>query len=55
MAMPDDQLATRDRALLLLGYAGAFRRSELVAIDVEQMRFSKADITSGSRAPRTIR
>jgi len=55
MAMPDDQLATRDRALPLLGYAGAFRRSELVAIDVEQMRFSKADITSGSRAPRTIR
>jgi len=30
MAIPDDQLATRDRALLLLGYAGAFRRSELV-------------------------
>jgi len=41
-AMPDDQLATRDRALLLLGYAGAFRRSELVALDVEQLRFSKA-------------
>jgi len=42
MAMPDDELATRDRALLLLGYAGAFRRSELVALDVEQLRFSKA-------------
>ena len=42
MAMPDDQLAQRDRALLLLGYAGAFRRSELVALDVEQLRFSKA-------------
>jgi integrase len=27
--------AARDRALLLLGFAGAFRRSELVAIDVE--------------------
>jgi integrase len=24
----------RDRALLLLGFAGAFRRSELVALDV---------------------
>jgi len=42
MAMPDDQLAMRDRALLLLGYAGAFRRSELVALDVEQLRFSRA-------------
>ena len=35
MAMPDDVPAARDRALLLLGYAGAFRRSELVALDVE--------------------
>jgi len=42
MAMPDDLPAMRDRALLLLGYAGAFRRSELVALDVEQLRFSKA-------------
>jgi len=47
MAMPDDELATRDRALLLLGYAGAFRRSELVALDVEQLRFSRAGATSG--------
>ncbi len=41
MAMPDDLPALRDRALLLLGYAGAFRRSELVALDVEQVRFSE--------------
>ena len=41
MAMGDDLAAQRDRALLLLGYAGAFRRSELVALDVEQLRFSK--------------
>jgi len=41
MAMPGDLPAARDRALLLLGYAGAFRRSELVAVDVEQLRFSK--------------
>jgi site-specific recombinase XerD len=32
---PDDTLAgRRDRALLLLGFAGGFRRSELVALDV---------------------
>ena len=30
----------RDRALLLLGFAGAFRRSELVAISVEDLTFS---------------
>ena len=41
MAMPGDELATRDRALLL-GYAGAFRRSELVVLDVEQLRFSRS-------------
>lgn len=30
----------RDRALLLLGFAGAFRRSELVAIDLEHLELS---------------
>jgi len=44
MAMPDDLSAARDRALLLLGYAGAFRRSELVALDVGHLRFSKAGL-----------
>jgi site-specific recombinase XerD len=36
MAPPEDGSLTalRDRALLLLGFAGAFRRSELVALDV---------------------
>lgn len=29
----------RDRALLLLGFAGALRRSELVALDVEQLTY----------------
>ena len=29
----------RDRALLLVGFAGAFRRSELVGIDVEHIEF----------------
>ncbi len=44
MGMPDDLAAARDWALLLLGYAGAFRRSELVALDVEHLRFSKAGL-----------
>ena len=29
----------RDRALLLIGFAGAFRRSELVALEVSDLRF----------------
>jgi len=33
-ALPDTLMGRRDRALLLLGFAGAFRRSELVALDV---------------------
>jgi site-specific recombinase XerD len=38
MAAPDASLrALRDRAVLLLGFAGAFRRSELVALNVEDI------------------
>jgi site-specific recombinase XerD len=32
----------RDRALLLLGFAAALRRSELVALEVEHLEFSTA-------------
>ncbi|MDO8333666.1 MAG: tyrosine-type recombinase/integrase [Nitrosomonas sp.] len=32
-------IGLRDKALLLIGFAGAFRRSELVAIQVEDIRF----------------
>jgi integrase len=31
----------RDRALLLMGFAGAFRRSELVALDVAHLKLSE--------------
>lgn len=34
-------IGIRDRAILLLGFAGAFRRSELVSIDVENITFSR--------------
>lgn len=36
-ACPDTLAGKRDRALLLLGFGGAFRRSELVALDVEHL------------------
>jgi integrase len=32
--VPDTAAGKRDRALLLLGFAGGFRRSELVGLDV---------------------
>ena len=35
---PNSLAGKRDRALLLLGFAGAFRRSELVALDVEHIQ-----------------
>lgn len=38
---PDRILDTRDRALVLLGFAGAFRRSELVALDVEDLELNR--------------
>ncbi|MET4512578.1 site-specific integrase [Bradyrhizobium sp. I1.7.5] len=36
-ACPATLIGKRDRALLLLGFGGAFRRSELVALDVEHL------------------
>jgi len=36
--LPSGLLGVRDRALLLVGFAGAFRRSELVALDVADVR-----------------
>jgi len=35
--MPADLRGLRDRALLLVGFAGALRRSELIALDVEDI------------------
>jgi len=35
--LPDSSLGKRDRALLLLGFSGAFRRSELVALNAEDI------------------
>ena len=45
--------ATRDRALLLLGFAGAFRRSELAALDVEDLLFDRRGLTVTLRRSKT--
>jgi len=36
--LPDSLLGQRDAALLLIGFAGAFRRSEVVALDVADLQ-----------------
>jgi len=43
----------RDAALLLIGFAGAFRRSELVALDVEDARFAKGELRLTVRQSKT--
>lgn len=48
-AIPETLIGKRDRALLLLGFAGAFRRSELVALTVADL----AEVEGGLRV--TIR
>lgn len=45
----------RDRALLLLGFAGAFRRSELVALDVADLQFCDGGLRVVIRKSKLIR
>lgn len=44
-AAQDTPQGVRDRALLLVGFAGGFRRSELVSIDLEHIEESPAGLT----------
>ena len=46
-------IGARDRALVLLGFAGAFRRSELVGLDVEDCQFGKDGLTVTLRRSKT--
>lgn len=51
--LPDNLLGTRDRALLLIGFAGAFRRSELVALDVTDLSFGAEGLLINLRRSKT--
>jgi integrase len=46
-------IGLRDRALILLGFAGAFRRSELVSLDVADLDFSRDGLTVTLRRSKT--
>lgn len=48
-----DLAGARDRALLLVGFAGAFRRSELVAIEVRDLAFSVRGVEVTIRRSKT--
>jgi site-specific recombinase XerD len=49
----DGTMGARDRALILLGFAGAFRRSELVGLDIEDCAFSRDGLTMTLRRSKT--
>jgi len=46
-------IGLRDRALILLGFAGAFRRSELVGLTVDDCAFGKDGLTVTLRRSKT--
>jgi site-specific recombinase XerD len=52
-ASPDTLAGKRNRALILLGFAGAFRRSELVALDVADIEESGAGLRVTIRQSKT--
>jgi site-specific recombinase XerD len=49
----DNPRGLRDRALLLLGFAGAFRRSELVALNLEDLEFCEHGLRVTIRKSKT--
>jgi site-specific recombinase XerD len=52
-ASDDGMIGLRDRALILLGFAGAFRRAELVALDVADLGFGRDGLTVTLRRSKT--
>jgi site-specific recombinase XerD len=52
-ATPDNMTGLRDRALLLIGFAGAMRRSELVGLDVADVIQTKDGLRLHIRASKT--
>jgi integrase len=51
--LPDSLLSKRDRALLLVGFTGALRRSELIALDVEDLEEAREGLIVHIRRGKT--
>jgi site-specific recombinase XerD len=49
----EDLVGLRDKALILLGFAGAFRRSELVALEVDDLSFTSSGLVVSMRRSKT--
>jgi integrase len=52
-ALPNNTIGSRDKALLLLGFAGAFRRSEIASLRVDDLTFGTEGITVLLRRSKT--
>ena len=53
VALPDDLSGVRDKAILLIGFAGAFRRSEIVGLQVRDVQSSDAGLIITLRRSKT--
>lgn len=53
IALPDSLRGRRDRAILLVGFAGAFRRSELIALTIADVEFGDAGLVITLRRSKT--
>ena len=53
LVAPDSLKGLRDRALILLGLAGAFRRSEVVALDIADIEETDAGLRATIRRSKT--
>jgi integrase len=51
--LPDDLPGLRDKAILLLGFAGAFRRSEIVGLQVRDIQIGDAGLIITLRRSKT--
>lgn len=51
--LPDSLAGKRDRAILLIGFAAALRRSEIVALDVADLAFSENGVIVTLRRSKT--
>jgi site-specific recombinase XerD len=51
--LPENLLGVRDRALLLIGFSGAFRRSELVALDADAVAITRDGLVVTIRRSKT--
>lgn len=54
-AIPEDLRGLRDRAALLIGWAAALRRSEVVALDVDDVAYEREGIVLAIRRSKTDR